>query len=165
MKLIVGLGNSGDKYLYNRHNVGFMLVDKLAEKLGVKWEDSSKFKAKIAKKDDFILIKPMDFMNNSGEPVSLVMNFYKMLPNELTVVHDDIDLDFEDVKKQLASGSAGHKGVESIISSLGTKEFWRVRVGVGRPVNAQSVESFVLSNFSEEELGVIKKLDISNLFD
>jgi len=165
MKIIVGLGNPGDKYISNRHNVGFMLVDRLAEKLGLKWEDSSKFKAKIAKKDDLVLLKPMDFMNNSGEPVSLVMNFYKLSPNDLTVVHDDIDLDFEDVKKQLASGSAGHKGVESIISNLGTKDFWRIRVGVGRPVNAQPVESFVLSNFSEEELNVIKKLDISNLFD
>jgi PTH1 family peptidyl-tRNA hydrolase len=165
MKLIVGLGNPGDKYSSNRHNVGFMLVDRLAEKLGLKWEDSSKFKAKIAKKDDLILLKPMDFMNNSGEPVSLAMNFYKVSSSDLVVVHDDIDLDFEDVKKQLSSGSAGHKGVESIISNLGTKDFWRIRVGVGRPVNAQPVESFVLSNFSEEELNVIKKLDISSLTD
>lgn len=161
MKLIVGLGNPGEKYCGNRHNIGFILVDELAEKLGLAWEDSSKLKAKIAKKDDLILVKPLEFMNSSGNSVSLVINFFKISLKELVIVHDDIDLDFGEVKKQFASGAAGHHGVESIISTLGTKDFWRVRVGVGRPTDAQPVEDYVLRNFSEEELNEIRKLNIS----
>lgn len=165
MKLIVGLGNPGEKYKNNRHNVGFILVDRLAERLGMEWKDSSKVKARMAKKDDLVLIKPVEFMNNSGNSVSLAVNFYKVPLGDLVVVHDDIDLGFGEVKKQLASGAAGHKGVESIISGLGTKDFWRIRVGVGRPVNAQAVEDFVLSDFSDEELSTIKKIDIGGVTD
>jgi PTH1 family peptidyl-tRNA hydrolase len=160
----VGLGNPGDKYRHNRHNVGFIVVDELAEKLGLKWEDSSKLKAKVAKKNDLILLKTSEFMNISGSSVSLAINFFKIPLSELVVIHDDVDLDFGEVKKQFASGAAGHRGVENIISSLGTKDFWRIRIGVGRPVNAQPVEDFVLSNFSEEELSNIKKLNIDKLF-
>jgi PTH1 family peptidyl-tRNA hydrolase len=163
VKLIVGLGNPGDKYHDNRHNVGFILVDKLAEKLGLEWEDSSKLKVKIAKKNDLVLVKTSEFMNISGGSVSLAIKFFRIPLSELVVVHDDIDLDFGEVRKQFAVGAAGHRGIESIISSLGTKDFWRIRIGIGRPVNAQPVEDFVLSNFSEEELSNIKKLDIGKL--
>ena len=161
MRLIVGLGNPGNKYCRNRHNVGFILLDELTEKLGLEWDDSAKLKAKIAKNSDLILVKTSEFMNISGGSVSLAFHFFKVPLDELTVIHDDVDLEFGEVKRQFSSGAAGHHGVESIISSLGTKDFWRARVGIGRPTNAQPVEDFVLSNFSDEELGTIKKIDIS----
>lgn len=164
MKLIVGLGNPGDKYRNNRHNVGHILLNGLAEKLGLTWEDNSKIKARVARKaDELILVKTSEFMNISGGSVSLAVHFYKLPLSELYVIHDDVDLEFGDIKKQFSSGAAGHHGVESIIASLGTKDFWRIRVGVGRPVNAQPVEDFVLSNFSEEELNSLKKIDIGKL--
>jgi PTH1 family peptidyl-tRNA hydrolase len=105
----------------------------------------------------------MEFMNSSGISVSLAVSFYKIDLKDLVVIHDDVDLPFGEVRKQFASGSAGHKGVESIISNLGTKEFWRIRVGIGRPVDAQPVDEFVLRDFSEEELEQIKKIDSGSL--
>ena len=162
MRLIVGLGNPGEKYLYNRHNVGCILLDELAEKLGLEWKDNAKLKAKVAgRAGDLILVKTSEFMNISGGSVSLAVNYFKVPLSELTVIHDDVDLEFGEVKRQFSSGAAGHHGVESIISNLGTKDFWRVRVGIGRPTNAQPVEDFVLSNFSDEELGTSTKIDIS----
>lgn len=163
MKIIVGLGNPGEKYSQNRHNVGFILLDTLAKKLGLEWDFSSKLKADICKKDDLIFLKSREYMNTSGQPVSSAVSYYKISANDLVVIHDDIDLPFGEVKMQFASGSAGHKGVESIISNLGSKEFWRIRVGVGRPTNAQPVEDFVLSNFSGEELQKIKEIDLEEL--
>jgi peptidyl-tRNA hydrolase, PTH1 family len=165
VKLVVGLGNPGDKYSRNRHNVGHILVDELADKLGLEWKDSPKLKAKIAKNNDLILVKTTEFMNMSGISVSLAANFYKdkVSLGNLIVIHDDVDLEFGEVKKQFSSGAAGHHGVESIISSLGTKDFWRIRVGIGRPANTQAVEDFVLSNLSDEEFVNIRKTDIDKL--
>jgi PTH1 family peptidyl-tRNA hydrolase len=163
MKIIVGLGNPGEKYSQNRHNVGFILLDTLAKKLGLEWDFSSKLKADICKRDDLIFLKSREYMNTSGQPVSSAVSYYKISASDLLVIHDDIDLPFGEVKMQFASGSAGHKGVESIISNLGSKEFWRIRVGVGRPTNAQPVEDFVLSNFSDEELQKIKEIDLEEL--
>jgi len=95
MKIIVGLGNPGNQYKKYRHNTGFILLDKLAEGRGLKWKESSKFESEIAEWGDFILVKPQTFMNNSGDAVSKIMNFYKISEEDLIVVHDDVDLELE----------------------------------------------------------------------
>jgi len=155
VRLIVGLGNPGEKYAKCRHNTGFFLIDKFAEGKGLKWENSEKFKALICKSTDLVLVKPQNFMNNSGPVVAQVASFYKIPLDQIYVIHDDVDLAFGEVKQQFGSGAAGHHGVESIILALGSKDFWRIRVGIGRPKEAIPVEDYVLRDFSEEELAKI----------
>jgi len=139
-------------------------LDKLAEERGLKWKKSLKFESEIAECDDFILVKPHTFMNNSGYAVSKIMNFYKISPDDLLVVHDDVDLDFGTVKKQKGKNAAGHHGVEDIIEKIGTKDFWRIRVGIGKPENKQMpVDVWVLQNFQETELEKIKELNIQDI--
>ena len=161
MKIIVGLGNTGDQYSKNRHNVGFILVDRIVADKGSKWKENKKFGAMIAKKGNFVFVKPQTFMNNSGDAVSKAMHYYKVLPEDLMVVHDDVDLKFEAVKKQFGAGHAGHKGVQCIIDHLGSKDFWRVRVGVGRSGNPGiSTEDWVLMDFSGDELEFVHGLGL-----
>ncbi|MBI2414812.1 aminoacyl-tRNA hydrolase [candidate division WWE3 bacterium] len=166
MKLIVGLGNPGTKYKNNRHNLGFILVDKLARELNCNWKLEDRFKSEMVKykmKDgEFIfLCKPTTFMNNSGEAISLVKSYFKIEDDDVIVVHDDLDLSFLQKKKQKGASSAGHNGVQSVIDCLGTDEFWRLRVGIGRPLN-QDVNSadWVLKDFTDDELLKIKELNI-----
>lgn len=152
MILVVGLGNPGLKYEKTRHNVGFMVVESLLKKLtAVKdsvWEENKKFNAQIARiGDDLLLVKPLSFMNASGEPVAKLMKFYKIRPFGLYVVHDDVDLPLGKIKITVDRGSAGHKGVESIMRSIGSKNFVRIRVGVGKDARI-STERFVLMPFS-----------------
>lgn len=157
MKIIVGLGNPGNQYKKYRHNTGFILLDKLAEERGLKWKNSSKFESEIAESDDFILVKPQTFMNNSGDAVSKLFNFYKISPDDLIIVHDDVDLKFGTVKKQKGKNPAGHHGVEDIIEKISTKEFWRFRVGVGKPENKNiPVDKWVLQDFSDEEIAELE---------
>jgi PTH1 family peptidyl-tRNA hydrolase len=161
MKLIVGLGNPEKKYEKNRHNVGYIILNKYADSLGLEWENNTKFESDIITQKDFILCKPLTSMNKSGIAVSKILSFYKIEPCDLIVVHDDVDLDFGVVKKKIGSGSAGHHGVESIIENIGTQDFWRIRVGVGRPENKNIlVEDWVLQDFSDEELEKISTLDV-----
>ncbi|MBU1133209.1 aminoacyl-tRNA hydrolase, partial [Patescibacteria group bacterium] len=153
MKLIVGLGNPGEKYSKQRHNVGFMILDQFAKEENLSWEDNSKLKSKMVKLKDTVLMKPQTFMNNSGDAVYLVSHFYKISPEDITVIHDDVDLPFGEIKNQFNVGPAGHHGVEDIILKLGTKEFNRIRVGIGRPENINiPVDEYVLMNFSDNEL-------------
>lgn len=153
MKLIVGLGNPGEKYSKQRHNVGFMILDQLAKEENLSWEDNSKLKSKMVKLKDTVLMKPQTFMNNSGDAVSLVSNFYKISPEDITVIHDDVDLPFGKYKKQFGAGAAGHHGVEDIILKLGTKEFNRDRIGIDRPSNPNiPVDEYVLMDFSDKEV-------------
>lgn len=153
MKLVVGLGNPGEKYKNQRHNVGFMLLNKFAKEHNLTWETSSRLKSETNRfSKDIMLLKPQTFMNNSGEAVSLACSFYKIEPKDVTVVHDDVDLPLGEYKKQFGAGAAGHHGVEDIILKLGTKEFNRARIGIGRPQNPNiPVDQFVLQDFSEEE--------------
>jgi len=161
MKLIVGLGNPEEKYKNNRHNVGFMLVDAFATKLGINWSTSSKLNSLVAVSGDLVLAKPQTFMNKSGTSVSKVKNFYKVEPSNIFVVHDDLDLELGVVKKQFGAGSAGHHGVEDIIEKLGTKEFWRIRIGIGRPQSEYNdPTAYVLQDFSSGELAQIQKIDL-----
>jgi peptidyl-tRNA hydrolase, PTH1 family len=153
MKLVVGLGNPGDKYTNNRHNVGFLILDEFAKTHGLTWNDDKKFNAVFCRQGDNFLLKPQTFMNNSGEAVSAFANFYKILPEDILVIHDDVDLEFGRTKKALGASSAGHHGVESIIEKLGTKEFWRLRFGVGKPTDKSiKVEDWVLMSLSEIEI-------------
>ncbi|MBN1162133.1 aminoacyl-tRNA hydrolase [Patescibacteria group bacterium] len=161
MFLIAGLGNPGEKYKLTRHNTGFILLDKLVNAKGSSWQSERKFNADISVSDDFVFIKPTTYMNNSGSSVSKILGFYKVEKRNLGVVHDDVDLDFSEVRVQFGSGSAGHKGVEDIINMLGSQDFWRIRVGVGRSQNPQlSTEDWVLQKFTEDELKQISELDI-----
>ena len=160
MRLIVGLGNPGKNYEKNRHNTGFMMVDRLAEKKEMEWRTDGKCKALTAGSPDFLLAKPQTFMNLSGESVSCLLNYYKVKGEDLLVIHDDVDLAPGKVKKQFGGGSAGHKGIENIILKLGTPEFWRIRVGVGRPEEKDfEIEDWVLSDFSPEEMEIIREIE------
>ena len=161
MILIVGLGNPGLKYEKTRHNVGFMVVDSLLKKLTpVKdsvWEENGKFNAQIARAgEEIVLAKPLSFMNASGEPVAKLLRFYKIQPFGLYLVHDDVDLPLRKIKIAVDRGSAGHKGVESIMKSIGSKNFVRIRVGVGKDVRV-ATERFVLTPFSFFEKGKLNQ--------
>jgi PTH1 family peptidyl-tRNA hydrolase len=160
MKVIVGLGNPGLEHQKNRHNTGFLILDKYAKDLGFAWETSSKFDSEISVQKDFILVKPQTFMNNSGTAVSKVLSYYKVDPKDLVVIHDDVDLPFLGFKKQLGAGPAGHHGVEDIIEKLGTQDFWRIRIGLGRPMGNILIEDWVLQDFGEDEINKITQLDV-----
>jgi len=173
MNIIIGLGNPGKKYENTRHNAGFMAVDALAKKSGGSWETNKKFQAEICQTGNTILVKPQTFMNNSGQSVQAVLAYYKLLPKKLgvfkikdsdlseilTVIHDDIDLPLGKYKISVDSRSAGHKGVESIINHLKTKNFKRIRIGIrAEMAGKMPVEKFVLERFNQGELTIIKKL-------
>ncbi len=153
--LIVGLGNPGAKYASSRHNVGFMVVDNLAKKIGIPMMIENKFKGiygkTVYKGKKVHLLKPQTFMNNSGESVRLVKNFYKIPSEQLIVVHDDMDLPFGRIKIKKGGGTGGHKGLESITKDIGTKDYIRVRIGIGKPSSKEEVVKYVLSNFTPEE--------------
>ena len=154
MKLIVGLGNPGEKYRLNHHNTGFLIIDEIAKKQNVVMRLENEFKVEKgdfnAENDRVMLVKLQTFMNNSGEAVSKLRSYYKLDTEDILVISDDIDLDFGKIRVALGGSSAGHKGVQSIIDQLGTDQFWRVRVGVGR--NEQiPTEDWVLMNFSKQD--------------
>lgn len=162
MILIVGLGNPGEKYKSTRHNVGFMVLDSLLRKLtrvdDSVWEESRKFNAQVARVGgDLILVKPLGFMNASGEAVSKLMNFYKILPFGLYLIHDDVDLSLGRIKISIDRGSAGHKGVESVMRYVGGKNFVRIRVGVGKDKRVNT-DRFVLVPFAFWEEGRLRRV-------
>ncbi len=163
MQLIVGLGNPGTKYNYNRHNVGFMAIDKIAELYGNPCF-SNKFNGLIANitanSNKIILLKPQTFMNNSGNAISSVMQFYKLPTDKITVIHDDLDLELAKVKIKYGGGHGGHNGLRHINATIGNK-YKRIRIGINRPDDKAEVSNYVLSNFSSGELAKIDKvLDI-----
>lgn len=159
MKLIVGLGNPGEKYQNTKHNAGFIAVDALVANKELVWKMDSKFNALVCNYDDILLFKPQTFMNESGTSVSAVVRFYKIISSEVMIVHDDVDLASGVIKKQTGVSSAGHHGVEDIIVKLGTKDFWRIRIGVGRPEDSKfEVEDWVLKDLSSIEIEKIKTL-------
>lgn len=162
MKLIVGLGNPGEKYKNNRHNAGFIALDAFAREHSLIWKNDSKFNAEICNFEDIILVKPQTFMNDSGTCVAALARFYKISLDDLMVVQDDVDLPSGVVKKQFKVGSAGHHGVEDIIEKLGTNAFWRIRIGVGRPEsNLFNVEDYVLEDLSDEERRAVATIKIA----
>lgn len=157
MKLIVGLGNPGKKYQGTRHNLGFAVLDAAvgAEKLSL--TAAKKFKAQVAqvahaKHDKIIFLKPQTYMNLSGEAVVAAAGFYKIDTEEILVIHDDLDLPLGKIRFVRDGGAGGHNGVQSIIESLGTKDFHRLKLGIGRPKHPeQDVTAYVLEKFCPEE--------------
>lgn len=163
MKLIVGLGNPGKEYEKTRHNIGFMAVEDLRLKIEgfSNWKLSSPLEAEICRGhiasccEDVILAKPQTFMNASGQSVKKLITNYKLLITDLLVIHDDLDLPLGTLRLTFGSGSAGHNGVQSIIDALGTKDFWRLRIGIG-PKKGDA-KQFVLKPFSRLQQLKLKK--------
>ncbi|PIR66663.1 MAG: aminoacyl-tRNA hydrolase [Parcubacteria group bacterium CG10_big_fil_rev_8_21_14_0_10_36_14] len=161
MKLIIGLGNPGKQYDKTHHNAGFLAVGFLREKLDASnFKLNKKLKAEIAEtklgKEKIILAKPITFMNNSGEAVLAVAKFYKIKPENIIVFHDDMDIALGETREAFARGSAGHNGVQSIMDVLNTKDFNRVRIGIGRPEKTPP-ESYVLQKFKPKEIEELNK--------
>lgn len=190
MKLIVGLGNPGEKYESTRHNLGFLVIEKFFKdtqplKTTV-WDDNKKLKSAIAQivlepktgpEQKILLAKPKTFMNNSGQAVSAIMQFYKIKPEDLWVVYDEMDLPLGSLRIRLGGSSGGHHGIDSIMEHIGTENFWRFRLGIGvnkhvtlnkadgemehESVGRHKVNNgaeFVLGSFSTKEAGEIKKM-------
>jgi len=155
MKLIAGLGNPGKKYELNRHNVGFLAVDYLIDKYNAS-KISSKFKGDLYKAGEYLFLKPNTFMNLSGESVVLVKDYYKIDNDDIIVIHDDIDLKPGALRFKKGGSSGGHNGLKSIDKHIGN-DYWRVRIGVGRPERKEDVVNYVLSDFTKEEIECIKK--------
>lgn len=153
--LIVGLGNPGKKHFYNRHNIGFMLLDKLAEDLEIEFA-SKKSKAAFAECNindkKVYLAKPQTFMNDSGRSVALLMRFFRIPESHLLVIYDELDIPTGSIRIRPAGGSGGHRGMRSIIQELGTQEFPRMRIGIGRPPGRMESADYVLQDFSSDEL-------------
>jgi PTH1 family peptidyl-tRNA hydrolase len=179
MKLVVGLGNPGDKYENTRHNVGFMILDHFlkdySSMIQASWSKNDKLKSEIAvvdwqpkegKMERVILAKPQTYMNNSGMAVQLIAAFYKIRPEDIWIVNDELDLPLGSMKIRFGGAAAGHHGVESVIDKLGTDKFWRFRMGIGHegPHNEHEskpvgdVEDYVLGIFSGKEKGKAKDL-------
>lgn len=158
MKLIVGLGNPGQKYQATRHNLGFMVLDALADKIKFSFSHSEKMLGQFAcvshsDHEKVFFLKPQTFMNLSGQSVAACANFYKIPPEDILVLHDDLDLAFSKCRFVRGGRSAGHNGVESIIEHLGTLDFSRLKIGIGRPpFPNQEPSEFVLQRFLKEEI-------------
>jgi PTH1 family peptidyl-tRNA hydrolase len=153
--LVAGLGNPGREYARHRHNVGFMVADELARRHGSSWR--SKFSGDLSElrmgDSRVALLKPMTYMNESGRPVGAAVRFFKVPPEQLLVVHDEGDLELGRLQARLGGGLAGHNGLRSIARALGTQEFLRLRIGVGRPGRGdqRALADYVLSNFEPAE--------------
>lgn len=160
MKLIVGLGNPGKQYENTRHNMGYNTIDKLAEKLGIKF-DKEKFKGQLAigslKNEKFILLKPLTFMNLSGEAVGKVAKFYDIDPLDILVIYDDMDLPIGKLRVREKGSSGGQNGMKNIISHLNTQDFPRIRIGIGKPDN-KDIINYVLSKFNKDDSQIINEV-------
>ncbi len=167
MKIIIALGNPGQQYENTRHNAGFIIADELQKSLGFSdFEKNSKFDALVCEKnlggEKILLAKPQSFMNNSGQVVKKMLDFFKIPKENLMVLHDDLDIELGAFKISTDSSAAGHNGVQSIIDNLGSQQFKRIRLGIeGAEKKKDRIipgEVFVLQDFSKEELEIIKKL-------
>lgn len=148
MFLIVGLGNPGEEYEHTRHNAGFDTVDKIAAEIGVRYwkNECGALTGKGAYHDiDVVLAKPQSYMNTSGGPVKQLMNAYGVSPDHLVVIHDELDIDPGTIRVKFGGGHAGHNGLRSICDKLGTRDWFRVRCGIGRPPGRMPVADYVLS--------------------
>jgi PTH1 family peptidyl-tRNA hydrolase len=158
MKLIIGLGNPGRVYANNRHNIGFICINHLARSHSIKF-DRKQGQARIgtgkAAGDEVVLAKPQTFVNSSGESVSRLVKRFNISLDDLVIIHDDLDLPLAKIRLSHGSSSGGHKGINSIISHLGSRNFIRLRVGIGRPEKAEASEdeiiAYVLSDFTAEQ--------------
>ncbi len=155
MYLIVGLGNIGEKYQLTRHNVGFLVIDKMTKDLATSNINRTNFKADVLKSGYNLFVKPNTYMNHSGEAVYTIKEYYKIDIEDIIVIHDDLDLPFGTVKFKIGGGHGGHNGLKSIDSYIG-KEYTRIRIGIGKPESKEDVSNYVLNNFSKEELNKLE---------
>lgn len=163
--LVVGLGNPGPAYAGHRHNIGYLVNDELARRLGASYRSHKTGRADVVEGrlsahsggvgPRVVLGRPRSYMNEVGGPVKALATFYKVPPERLIVIHDELDIPFDTMRVKLGGGDNGHNGLKSIRSSLGTGEFYRIRVGIGRPPGRQDVADFVLSNYSAAERKVV----------
>lgn len=159
--LIAGLGNPGPGYAGNRHNAGFMVADLLAGRIGARFKrDRSRAAVATGRLAGFgvTLAKPQTFMNLSGGPVASLRSFYKLPPEQIMVVHDELDIPFGAVRLKLGGGDNGHNGLRSVTAALGTRDYFRVRVGIGRPQGRMDAADFVLHDFSAAEQKLLPEL-------
>jgi PTH1 family peptidyl-tRNA hydrolase len=174
MKLIIGLGNPGEKYKNTRHNVGYMVIDKLTSRLKIKLLENKKLSSSLIQSlchgDKFILAKPNKFMNESGASVRKISDYYKIKINNICIISDDVDLPIGSIRVREEGSSGGHKGVESIIKSLNSEKFTRIRIGIAQlntmPADADKMniidtKEFVLENFNNTESKIINKTIIN----
>ena len=168
LHLVVGLGNPGAKYAATRHNIGQLVLDLLAARAGEKFRRPARINADMAEARlpaaghptgvRAILAKPLTFMNVSGAPVAGLVKYYGIAPEHVVVVHDDVDLPFDTVRLKLGGGEGGHNGLRDISRALGTRDYLRVRLGVGRPMGRQDTADYVLSRFSSSEVAILPAL-------
>lgn len=153
--LVVGLGNPGPNYAKTRHNLGFMVADLLAERIGSNFKVHKKSGAEVTTgrlgNRAVVLAKPRVYMNESGRQVGPLAKFYSVLPADVVVLHDELDIDFGRIRLKLGGGEGGHNGLRSVAAALGTKDFQRVRIGVGRPPGRKDPAAYVLESFSAVE--------------
>ena len=154
-RLIVGLGNPGSGYADNRHNIGFWFIDRLAEELKIKLTPQGKFFGHVGRCGDLWLLKPSTFMNRSGQAVVALACFYKILPDEILVIHDDLDLQPGTLRVKQGGGNGGHNGLKDIQAHLTTPDFWRLRIGIGHPGDRNEVVNYVLKAPRKEEQELI----------
>jgi PTH1 family peptidyl-tRNA hydrolase len=154
IRLVAGLGNPGREYEETRHNIGFLVVDRLAAQVGSTWEKSSKWGAISGKCGEAILVKPMAYMNRSGEPLRAIGQFYKIGPPEILIVLDDLALPLGRLRLRARGGAGGHNGLESILAQFGTEEIPRLRIGIGAAPRDGLVD-YVLSRFFDEEKALV----------
>lgn len=165
LKLIVGLGNPGPNYRVNRHNIGFQCVERFAQRhhfdngrMQMKAMTSDGWVQKSGQRQRVLLVKPLTFMNASGDAVAQLARFYKVEPDEIIVIHDDLDLACGKLRLRLGGSSGGQNGIKSIISRMGTDQFARAKVGIGRPPGQMKAAAFVLQNFTKEEEEIFEPL-------
>ncbi|MBU4690447.1 aminoacyl-tRNA hydrolase [Mycoplasma sp. ES3157-GEN-MYC] len=156
MKLIVGLGNIGQEYKFTRHNAGFLVIDKISEKTGIKL-NKDKFNGKFGIGDDFIIAKPSTYMNRSGEFIQAICHFYKISPSDVMVIYDEKDFNLGQASIKIGGSSAGHNGVQNVIDNLISNDFKRLRIGIGRDKNYE-LKDWVLSNFKPEEIAIVEQV-------
>jgi PTH1 family peptidyl-tRNA hydrolase len=159
--LIAGLGNPGREYRNNRHNVGFMFLDGLSERLGISFtrmQSKSLISDGRYEGQKIILTKPQTYMNSSGKALSGLVNFYKLPLDNLLVVYDDVDIPFGTLRLRSEGGSGGHKGMRSIIAKLDTRGFSRMRIGIGRPPGRMEAADYVLRDFTQTEFDLLPEI-------
>lgn len=164
VKMIVGLGNPGSKYNDTKHNIGFMAVDRIVKELDVNFTEDKNFKAEIG--SDFIngekiyFIKPTTFMNNSGIAVKALLTYYNISIKDMIIIYDDLDMEVGKIRFRQKGSAGGHNGIKSIIAHLGTQEFDRIKVGIGRPNGRMTVINHVLGKFDKnDEIMILNTLD------
>ena len=162
MFLIVGLGNPGREYARTRHNAGFLLAEELAKKWGANWTAEKKFSVRLARAEQhgrkFVLCEPQTFMNASGEAVQSLVDYFRLPPDKVLIAVDDADLPLGEIRLRGSGSSGGHHGLESIEQHLGTREFPRLRIGIGRRDGVRQITNYVLGQFGADETDLLEKI-------